>query len=219
MIRILVVEDEPAISSLIALSLKKAGYACECIADGEAAADRLQEASYDLILLDVMLPGLSGFELMEQIRPLGTPVIFLTARNAVEDRVRGLRMGAEDYLVKPFAVVELLARVDVVLRRYRKADDECLVNGLRILPRSMQVFAGEQEIPLTRREFELLLLFVRNPNAALYRETIYERIWGGELEYGSKAVDLQVQRLRRKLGWEEWLQAVNGVGYRLEVRG
>lgn len=217
MIRVLTVEDEAAISSLIALSLKKAGYACDCAFDGAQAADKLQSEDYDLVLLDVMLPGMSGFELMELIRPLGLPVIFLTARDAVDDRVRGLRMGAEDYIVKPFAVVELLARIDVVMRRYKKGGDLLEAAGLRIDPRSMQVWRGSEEILLTRKEYELLLLFVRNPNAALYRETIYERVWGGDLEYGSKAVDLHVQRLRKKVGWEERLRAVNGVGYRLEV--
>ena len=217
MIRVLTVEDEAAISSLIALSLKKAGYACDCAFDGAQAADKLQSEDYDLVLLDVMLPGMSGFELMELIRPLGLPVIFLTARDAVDDRVRGLRMGAEDYIVKPFAVVELLARIDVVMRRYKKGGDLLEAAGLRIDPRSMQVWRGSVEILLTRKEYELLLLFVRNPNAALYRETIYERVWGGDLEYGSKAVDLHVQRLRKKVGWEERLRAVNGVGYRLEV--
>lgn len=217
MIRVLIVEDEAAISSLIALSLKKAGYSCECALDGDVAADKIQNESYDLILLDVMLPGLSGFELMNLIRPLEVPVIFLTARNSVDDRVKGLRMGAEDYIVKPFAVVELLARIDVVMRRYKKGDELLHIAGLRIDPRSMQVWRGEEEILLTRKEYELMLLFVRNPNAALYRETIYERVWGGDLEYGSKAVDLHVQRLRKKVGWEDRLRAVNGVGYRLEV--
>ncbi len=216
-IRVLIVEDEAAINSLIALSLKKAGYACECALDGTQAAEKIQTETYDLILLDVMLPGLSGFDLMELIRPLETPVIFLTARNSIDDRVKGLRMGAEDYIVKPFAVVELLARVDVVMRRYKKGDELLNVAGLRIDPRSMQVWRGDEEISLTRKEYELLLLFARNPNVALYRETIYERVWGGDLEYGSKAVDLHVQRLRKKVGWEERLRAVNGVGYRLEV--
>ena len=217
MIRILIVEDEVPISSMIALSLRKHGYACECVTDGAEAADRIEDGGYDLILLDVMLPGLSGFELMELIRPLGVPVIFLTARDSVDDRVRGLRMGAEDYIVKPFAVTELLARVDVVLRRFQKGDEVLQVGGVRVDPRSMQVWRGEELLSLTRKEFELLLLFVRNPNAALYRETIYEQVWGGELEFGSKAVDLAVQRLRRKVGWESPLRAVSGVGYRLEV--
>ena len=111
MIKILVVEDEQPISNLIKLSLKKAGYFCDCVFDGEAAADKIDETAYDLVLLDVMLPKADGFELLEYIRPLGIPVIFITAKSAVEDRVKGLRMGAEDYIVKPFEVLELLARI------------------------------------------------------------------------------------------------------------
>lgn len=217
MIRILIVEDEAAISSMVALSLRKHGYFCECVSDGEEAADRIEDGQYDLILLDVMLPGLSGFELMEIIRPHGIPVIFLTARDAVNDRVKGLQMGAEDYMIKPFAVTELLARVEVVLRRYNKGDGVITIGNLRIDTRSRQVWYDESSLSLTKKEFELLLLFARNPNTALYRETIYEQVWGGELEFGSKAVDLAVQRLRKKVGWEKKLRAISGVGYRLEV--
>lgn len=217
MIRILIVEDEAPISNLMSLSLRKAGYFCDCAWDGEEAVEKIGGGKYDLILLDVMLPKIDGFELMDYIRPLEIPVIFITAKNSVSDRVRGLRMGAEDYIVKPFEVIELLARVDVVLSRYKKTEEVLEVCGLRIDPRSMRVQRDGQDIPLTRKEYELLLLFVRNPNTALYRETIYERVWGGEFEYGSKTVDLHVQRLRKKTGWTRELQAVNKVGYRLEV--
>ena len=216
MIHILVVEDEKPISNLIRLSLTKEGYHCTCVFDGASAADLLEAGKYDLILLDVMLPEVDGFELMEYIRPLEIPVIFLTAKASVADRVKGLRLGAEDYIVKPFEVVELLARVDVVLRRYRKCDMTIEIGGLRIDTGSMQVWRGEEEISLTRTEYELLLLFARNPRRAMFRETIYERVWGEEYPFGSKAVDIHVQRLRKKVGWERQLQAVNKVGYRLE---
>ncbi|MDY3618987.1 response regulator transcription factor [Agathobaculum sp.] len=217
MIKILIVEDEQPISNLIRLSLTRAGYSCTCAFDGMEAADLLENNRYDLVLLDVMLPRVDGFELMEYIRPLEIPVIFITAKNSVDDRVRGLRMGAEDYISKPFEVIELLARVDVVLRRYQKTDETLTVGGLTIDTRSMRVRRGNDDIPLTHKEYELLLLFARNPNTALYRETIYERVWGGEYTYGSKTVDLHVQRLRKKVGWEGQLRAVNKVGYRLEV--
>ena len=217
MIRILIVEDERPISNLIRLSLTKAGYACTCVYDGMAAADLLEEHRFDLILLDVMLPEVDGFELMEYIRPLEIPVIFLTAKNTVSDRVKGLRLGAEDYLVKPFEIIELLARVEVVLRRYQKSDLILQVDDLVIDTRSMQVRKNGMEVPLTKKEYDLLLLFVRNPNRALYRETIYERVWEGEYQYGSKTVDLHVQRLRKKVGWESKLRAINKVGYRLEA--
>lgn len=217
MIRILLVEDEKPISNLINLSLSKAGYLCDCVFDGEEALAQIDGNKYDLILLDVMIPKIDGFELMEYIRPLEIPVIFITAKNAVKDRVKGLRMGAEDYLVKPFEIIELLARIDVVLRRFHKTADKISVAGVEIDTRSMCVKRGEEEISLTRKEYDLLLLFARNPNTALYRETIYERVWGGTLEYGSKTVDFHVQRMRKKVGWEKRLKAVNKVGYRLEV--
>lgn len=216
-IRILIVEDERAIANLIRLSLSKAGYACTCAFDGAQAADLLEHGRYDLVLLDVMLPEIDGFTLMEYIRPMEIPVIFLTAKNAVADRVRGLRAGAEDYIVKPFEVVELLARVDVVLRRYQKNEAVLHVGGLDIDTYAMQVRRGKEVIGLTKKEYDLLLLFAQNPRRALYRETIYERVWGEEYQYGSKTVDLHVQRLRKKVGWEDRLQAVNKVGYRLEV--
>lgn len=217
MIKVLIVEDEKPISELIRMSLRKAGYTCDCVYDGDACVERIGKKPYDLILLDIMLPGCSGYELMEYIRPLEIPVIFITAKNAVADRVKGLRMGADDYLVKPFEIIELLARVEVVLRRYKITEEQIELGDLEINPRSMRVRRGGTEISLTKKEYELLLLFIRNPNVALYRETIYERVWGGEMEFGSRTVDLHVQRLRKKVGWEKKLQAVNKVGYRLEV--
>ncbi len=217
MISILIVEDEIPISNLIRLSLTKEGYRCTCAFDGAEAADCLEKNRFDLILLDVMLPEIDGFELMEYIRPLEIPVIYLTAKASVQERVKGLRLGAEDYIVKPFEVIELLARVDVVLRRYKKCGMVLEIGGLKIDTGSMQVWRDGREIALTKTEYELLLLFARNPRRAMYRETIYERVWGEEYPFGSKAVDLHVQRLRKKVGWERCLQAVNRVGYRLEV--
>ena len=215
MIHILVVEDEQPISNLIRMSLTKEGYHCACAFDGAEAADFLEKNRYDLILLDVMLPEIDGFELMDYIRPLEIPVIFLTAKAAVQDRVKGLKLGAEDYIVKPFEIVELLARIDVVLRRYQKCDMVLEIGGLKIDTASMQVWRDGEEISLTKTEYELLLLFARNPRRAMYRETIYERVWGEEYPFGSKAVDLHIQRLRKKIGWENCLRAVNKVGYRL----
>ena len=217
MIKILIVEDEKPISDLIKLSLTKAGYSCKCAYDGEEAADMLDSNVFDLVLLDVMLPKADGFEVMEYIAPLGIPVIFITAKNSVADRVKGLRMGAEDYIVKPFEVLELLARVDVVLRRYNKTDSVINIGGLVIDTVSMTATRDGAPIALTKKEYDLLLLFARNPRIALYRETIYERVWGGDFVYGTKTVDLHVQRMRNKVGWEGKLVAVNKVGYRLEV--
>ena len=217
MIKVFIVEDEKPISDLLRMSLTKAGYECTCAYDGMRAADILETERFDLILLDIMLPGADGFELMEYIRPLDMPVIFITAKNMVEDKVKGLRMGAEDYIVKPFEIIELLARVETVLRRYHKLDRMIEIAGLSIDTRSMVVRRSGEEIPLTRKEYELLLLFARNPGTALYRETIYERVWGGDYFGDSRTIDLHVQRVRKKVGWEDCLQSVYKVGYRLEV--
>ena len=217
MIRIFIVEDEKPISDLLRMSLTRAGYECTCAYDGIEAADILESERFDLILLDVMLPGADGFELMEYIQPLDMPVIFITAKNMVEDKVKGLRMGAEDYIVKPFEIIELLARVETVLRRYRKLDRMIEIAGLSIDTLSMVVKRDGEEIPMTRKEYELLLLFARNPGTALYRETIYERVWGGDYYGDSRTIDLHVQRVRKKAGWEDKLQSVYKVGYRLEI--
>lgn len=216
MIRILIVEDERPISNLIAINLRKAGYTCECVFDGAQAADIVEKQYFDLILLDVMLPKIDGFELMTYIKSMDVPVIFLTAKASVEDRVRGLKLGADDYLTKPFEIVELLARVEAVLRRYHKTENILKTGDIVIDTASRIVWKNSRPINLTKKEYELLLLFVRNKNIALYRETIYERIWGGEYFGDSRTVDLHVQRLRKKVGLEEKLVAVYKIGYRLE---
>ena len=165
-----------------------------------------------------MLPGIDGYSLLEQIKPTGTPVILLTAKGSVADRVQGLRAGADDYLVKPFEIVELLARVETVLRRAGKTKDRLQIGDVTIDESSMQVTKAGQPVSLTKKEYELLLLFARNQNMALFRETIYERVWDGEYTGDSRTVDLHVQRLRKKLGWQDRLSAVYKVGYRLEVK-
>lgn len=216
MINILIVEDEKPISQLIKMSLTKAGYHCTCVYDGIAAADVLENNIFDLVLLDIMLPGASGYDIMEYIKPLMIPVIFITAKNSVNDRVKGLKMGAEDYIVKPFEIVELLARVEVVLRRYNKLNSIINICGLTIDTIAMSVTKNGEAVTLTNKEYELLLLFAQNPGVALYRETIYERIWGGEYPCDSRTVALHVQRMRKKLGLEGHLKTINKVGYRLE---
>lgn len=214
MLQILVVEDEQSISNLIKINLTKAGYACDCAYDGLAAVDMLDKKPYDLVLLDIMLPGADGYEIMDYIAPLEIPVIFLTAKASVADRVKGLRMGADDYLTKPFEIIELLARVESVLRRYHKTEQVLIEGDLVVDTASRKVTKKGETISLTKKEFDLLLLFVRNKNIALYRETIYERIWGGEYMGDSRTVDLHVQRMRKKAGLEEQIQTVYRVGYR-----
>lgn len=214
MLQILVVEDEHSISNLIKINLTRAGYACDCVYDGLAAVDMLDKKPYDLVLLDIMLPGADGYEIMDYIAPLEIPVIFLTAKASVADRVKGLRMGADDYLTKPFEIIELLARVESVLRRYHKTEQVLTEGDLVVDTASRTVTKKGETISLTKKEFDLLLLFVRNKNIALYRETIYERIWGGEYMGDSRTVDLHVQRMRKKAGLEEQIQTVYRVGYR-----
>ncbi len=216
--RILVVEDEKSINDLIEMNLTEAGYICECAYDGLQAADILERESFDLVLLDIMLPEVNGYELLDFIKPMGIPVIFITAKGSMEDKVRGLRLGADDYLVKPFEIVELLARVEAVLRRAGKTQYEIEVDDLTIDTRSHTVMRGSKPIQLTAKEFELLLLFIQNKNIALFRETIYERIWGGEYMGDSRTVDLHVQRLRKKLHWEDKIKTIYKVGYRLEIQ-
>lgn len=213
---ILIVEDEAPIANLIRMSLTQAGYHCTIASDGDEGADWVERRRFDLILLDVMLPHTSGFELMEYIRQYDTPVIFLTARTEVRDRVKGLRLGAEDYIIKPFDVAELQARVEVVLRRYHKGSGKVTLEDITVDLDSRIVTKGGRPVDLTPKEFDILRLFLQNKNIALYRETIYERVWGEPFMGDTRTVDLHVQRLRHKLGWEKRIAAVYKVGYRYE---
>ena len=217
MIRILIVEDDEAIANLLRMNLMKSGYECEMAEDGEKAADLLEVNFYDLVILDIMLPKMNGSEVLEYAKSLEIPVIFLTAMGETVQRVRGLRMGAEDYICKPFEITELLARVETVLRRYKKTDARMYLLDIVIDTESRMVFQNGKQVELTLKEYELLLLFVRNKNRALYRETIYENVWGGEYPGTGRTVDLHVQRLKKKLRLEEHITAIYKVGYRLVV--
>lgn len=217
MLKILVAEDEEAIGNLIKKNLVKAGYQCFLATDGVMAADMMMNDSFDLVLLDIMLPGIDGYELLDYAKKLGFPVIFLTALGSTENKVKGLKSGADDYMSKPFEIVELLARVEAVLRRYNKVSTMLEVHDIVIDTASRTVKRGEEEIALTMKEFDLLLLLVRNQNIALYREVIYENVWGGEFLEQSRTVDLHIQRLKKKLQWEDKIATVYKVGYRLNV--
>lgn len=217
MIRILVVDDEKPICDLIDLNLSAAGYKCTCVQDGLDAINLMEKDAFDLVLLDIMLPGADGYDVMEYIQPLGIPVIFITAKHEVKDRVKGLKLGADDYLAKPFDVVELVARVEAVLRRYHKAQQVLTVGDVVVDMEARRVMRAGKPVVLTNKEFKLLVLFVTNKNIALFRENLYERVWEEEYYCDSRTLDLHVQRLRRKLGWEHNLVAVYKVGYRLEV--
>ena len=214
MLKILIAEDEEPIANLIKMNLRRAGYQCTWASDGEKAADYMDNEKFDLLLLDVMLPGINGYELMEYARALELPVIFLTALGSTENKVKGLKMGADDYLTKPFEIVELLARVEAVLRRYHKTETVLNIFDVVIDTASRSVMQNGEPVSLTMKEFELLL--ARNRNIALYRETIYETVWGGEYMGQSRTVDLHIQRLKKKLNWDNEIAAVYKVGYRLE---
>ena len=215
--KIMIVDDDRNICELLRLYIEKEGFETAIANDGKAAVQMFDSVNPDLMLLDIMLPGASGYDVLEYIKPLKIPVIFITAKNSLNDRVMGLKMGAEDYIVKPFEIVELLARIEVVLRRYNKLNTTITVRDLVIDTVAMSVTKNGKEIPLTNKEYELLLLFAQNPGVALYRETIYERIWGGDYPCDSRTVALHVQRMRKKLGLEDCLKTINKIGYRLEI--
>ena len=217
MIKILIVDDEKPICDLIDMNLTAAGYSCVAVQDGLAAIDAVEKNTFDLVLLDIMLPGADGYDVMEYIKPYKVPVIFISAKHEVKDRVKGLKLGADDYLIKPFDVTELLARVEAVLRRYNKTDKLITLGDVEIDVEARRVMRGGSPVPLTSKEFDLMLLFVENRNIALFRENLYERVWDDEYYSNSRTLDLHVQRLRRKLGWEKNLVAVYKVGYRLEM--
>lgn len=216
MIKILIVEDERPISDLIKMNLEDAGYLCTTAYDGLAAADLLEKQSFDLVLLDIMLPKVDGYELFEYIKPMGIPVIFLTAKGSLEDRVKGLNLGSEDYIVKPFEIVELLARVRVVLRRFHKTDETLSFFNITINTEMRQVKRNGQPLELTPKEYELLTLFFRNVGTTLFREHIYETVWEKEYMEETRTLDLHIQRLRKKTGLDKQLKTIYGIGYRLE---
>lgn len=216
--KILIAEDEDSIANLLKTALTDADYNCVHAADGVIAANLLEAEVFDLVLLDIMLPRTDGYEVLEYCKSLDIPVIFLTAKGRLEERVKGLRLGAEDYITKPFELMELLARIETVLRRCGKTGRILsLPPDIEIDTASRIVKRAGSPVALTAKEYELLLLFMQNKNIALYRDRIYERVWGEEFFGDSRTVDLHIQRMRKKLGLENRLVAVYKVGYRLEV--
>jgi two-component system alkaline phosphatase synthesis response regulator PhoP len=217
LIRVLIAEDDSGINELIRMNLTEAGYSCACAFDGEAAANLIEQGGFDLALLDIMLPKVDGYELLEYLRPMGVPAIFLTARASVPDRVKGLKLGADDYIAKPFEIVELTARIEAVLRRYNIGERVLRAGDLEINTESRVVMKRGEPVELTLKEFELLVMLVRNRNIALFRETLFEKIWGYSFMGETRTLDLHIQRLRKKLGWEDRIKTVYKVGYRLEI--
>ena len=214
--KILIVEDDQTISKLIAASLSISGYESVPCFDGSEAVHMVRNEDFHLILLDIMLPGLDGFQVMEKIRETGTPVIFLTAMGDVSDRVKGLKSGAEDYIVKPFEPLELLARIEIVLRRFNREQKNLSFRDITVNMEERSVRRGSEIIDLTPKEYDLLVLFLKHQNVALSRDKILMDVWECSANIETRTVDNHVQRLRKKLGLEDCLKTVFKVGYRLE---
>lgn len=216
MIKILVIEDDQNILKMIEATLSIGSYGCDLCSDGNAAIDMIKENVYDVILLDVMLPGCDGFEIINHIDTDVTPVIFLTALQDVSDKVRGLRLGAEDYIVKPFEPVELLARIEVVLRRYKKSSSNYSYKDINVdIDRHIITKNGKQ-VQLTPKEFEVFVFFLQNLDIALTRERLLYSVWGYEYIGETRTVDTHVQQIRKKLGLQDSLVTIPKLGYRLE---
>lgn len=216
--KILIVEDDEIIAKLLFMNLKNAGYACHVAYSGVEAADLLEEYRFDIGIFDIMVPEIDGYELLGYAKTMELPVIFLTAKNSTRDKVKGLKSGADDYITKPFEITELLARIESVLRRYKKSTTKYRLKDLEIDAESREIRKNGIVADVTLKEFELLLLFLRNPNVALYRKVIYERVWDCEYLGNSRTVDLHVQRLRKKLDLENEIISVYKIGYRLVVK-
>lgn len=212
---ILVVDDEKEIADLVEVYLKNENYTVYKFYTGEEALACIRQVPLDLAILDVMLPDVDGFSICQKIREkYYFPVIMLTARVEDMDKIMGLTLGADDYITKPFEIIELLARVENVLRRFHKVEQDIRIGDLEINVVARTVNKGGRNINLTIKEFDLLLLFMRNPDRALYREMIYEQVWDSPYMGDSRTVDLHVQRLRRKAGLEQQIESVYKVGYR-----
>ena len=212
--RILLVEDEKAIASMTKMCLTKNGYICDWAMDGQTATGMMEEKHYDLMLLDVMLPDMEGYELLANSKQLPIPVIFVTAKTSVPDKVKGLRMGAEDYMAKPFDLQELLARVETVLRRFHKVETRLEVGNIEVDTAARLVRLHGKEVALTAREYDLLLYLIRNQGIALYRDMIYEQVWQEPYYGNTRTIDLHIQRLKKKLQLENAIETIYKVGYK-----
>lgn len=219
MVKILVIEDETAINDLICMNLEIAGYEPIPFFDGEQFSNHLIDNSdYDLALLDIMLPGKDGFELLEELKRYDIPVIYLTAKGDLPSKVKGLRSGAEDYIVKPFEMLELLVRVDKVLNRFRKdKEEEIRIRDVVINEQSRTVTKNGIEISLQPMEYNCLLTFWKYRNRVLTRDQMLNILWGVDFEGESRTVDVHVGNLRKKLDFGDVIKTVPRVGYRMEV--
>ena len=215
MANILIAEDERSINDLIRLNLSLVGHTCVQVFDGKEALAKATQNAYDLFILDVMLPGMSGFDIISHLA--GTPVIFVTAKNGIDDRLRGLKLGADDYIVKPFEILELVERVKAVLRRTKTESVSFVFDDIRVELDNRRVYKNGFLVDLKPKEMDLLEAFINNRNLALTREKLISLVWNFDYEGDTRTVDVHVQRLRQKLGIAHRLQTVYKTGYRLEV--
>lgn len=217
MANILVVEDEKPISDLITMNLKLVGHSFHKCYSGSEVIALLEQEEYDLILLDVMLPGIDGFEVMRIIRHLHIPTILITAKDSLSDRMTGFELGADDYIIKPFETLELLARINVALRHTVSKHTNFILDDVEVNFAGHRVFRNGESLEITAREFELLEVLIKNRNIALSREQLLELAWGYAYPGESRTVDVHILKLRKKLGWEERIKTVYKMGYRLEA--
>ena len=206
--KILIVDDEEKIRELIRMNLELAGYKCDEAEDGEMALEKLNKFSPDLALLDIMLPKKNGYEIAQSFIKQNVPIIFLTAKDSVTDKVKGLKLGADDYIVKPFESMELLARIEVVLRRTGKFSDIFEYRNIKVDFAKREVFKNNEKIEMTAQEFELLKVLIQNKNLALSREKLLESAWGYDYYGDTRTVDMHIQRLRKKLSWDDIIVTV-----------
>ncbi len=216
MTKILVIEDEEAISELIRLNLSMVGYSVEQAMDGQEGLDMIKSSKPDLILLDLMLPKIDGYDLLPEITSRNIPVILLTAKDSLKDKVMGFSLGADDYITKPFEGIELIARIKALLRRTSNPSEILTFDDITIVPSQRKVYKGKQEIDLTLKEFELLKVLVENKGVAFSREKLLEVVWETDFEGNTRTVDMHIQRLRSKLHTEK-ITTVYKIGYRMEV--
>ncbi|TJY39714.1 response regulator transcription factor [Cohnella pontilimi] len=230
--KVLIIEDEPTLARLVSYNLSQEGYEAEVVGNGAEGLHRAVHDEYAIIFLDLMLPGMNGFEVLQKIRQHGvkTPVIILTARNAEEEVVQGLGLGADDYITKPFGVAELLARASAVLRRSRNGDHKPAVQSpgdkvislgdLQIYPEKYEVFVNGQWITLRPKEFEVLLYLAERPGIVITRDDLMNVVWGFDYIGGQRTVDVHVSSLRKKLELNQQtvqIESIRGVGYKLIV--
>ncbi|WP_028609338.1 response regulator transcription factor [Paenibacillus harenae] len=214
--KILIVEDDIHISKIIKMNLNLVNYETTEVYDGLSALAAIKQERFDLILLDVMVPQVDGFALMENIRPHGIPVIFLTAKNSVYDKVNGLKLGADDYMVKPFEAIELLARIETVLRRYGKEERVMAFQSIQVDLDKREATKHGSPVELTPKEYELLVVLLKNKNIALSREQFLDKVWGSDYYGETRTVDMHIKSLRKKLELQEHIKTIYKMGYRLE---